>query len=93
MTQVIAYGVFAMTHNDGTVLNEWLESFDAEANDGMGHAMFTTREDLAMRFESQNDALAYLLTVPASRPFRADGKPNRPLRAFEVLIRELPAAP
>ena len=44
----------------------------------------------AMRFETAADALVYLSTSPTSRPLRADGQPNRPLRAFAVEIRELP---
>jgi hypothetical protein len=91
---VTAFGIFALKYGpDQSDVNGWLESFDPEANDGRGFVQFRPDPASAMRFDTAADALAYLATSPASRPLRADGQPNRPLRAFAIEIRELPGAP
>ena len=71
-------------------INSWLYRFDPEHEDGLGLADFTDDPALAMRFASRGDAMALIATVPKSRPLRADGEPNCPLRAFTLEIRPLP---
>ena len=71
-------------HGDGTVSGQWLESFDAEANDGWGDAVFTDDITKAMKFPSMNEAFELWKTTSKTRPKRPDGKPNRPLTAFTI---------
>lgn len=86
------YGIYAFEYErEHRAVNGWLRSFDPEAHEGHGWAVFTQDTALAMRFPSPATAAQYLLTIPASRPTRDDGAPNRPLRAFTVEIRALPA--
>lgn len=87
-----AYGLFAVAYapRDQPVLR-WVEEFDLEANGGEGNVKLTALPFKALRFASVADALAYTLTQPVKKT-RADGQPNRPLRAFDMEIRLIPAA-
>lgn len=88
-----AFGIFALRYDhDDIIVMRWRESFAPEARDGGGWAMFTEQPTHALRFASREDATVYLHIVPSTRPIRADGKPNMPLRAFTVDIRQLPDA-
>lgn len=64
----------------------FLASYDPEANGGQGEMIWTTNREDAMTFESVKDAVALYRSVPKSAPIRLDGKPNRPLTAFTVMI-------
>ncbi len=64
----------------------WLKSYDPEAHDGRGATEFTDKVDEAMTFPDLAAATACLLQVPKARPVREDGKPNRPLTAYTVMI-------
>lgn len=87
-----AYGLFAVAYapRDQPVLR-WVEEFDLEANGGEGNVKLTALPFKALRFASVADALAYTLTQPVKKT-RADGQPNRPLRAFDMEIRLIPAS-
>jgi hypothetical protein len=88
-----AFGIFAIEYlHDHVVVDRWLESFDPEAHDCGGQALFTPSPTYAMQFASRGEAIVYLHTIPTTRPLRADGRPNMPLRAFDVEIRRLPDA-
>jgi hypothetical protein len=63
---------------------EYLASFDPEAGDGWGEAVFTRDVAKALRFPDFPAAYAFLGTRPTRRPVRPDGKPNRPLTAFTM---------
>lgn len=67
----------------------YLKAYDPEAYDGMGEATSTFDLAEAARFATFSDALACYRTVPANRPTRPDGRPNRPLTAFTVAFREV----
>ena len=75
----------------GDTLVEWpagayLASYDPEANDGQGHASWTENPATAMVFSSTEAAYECYRTVPANRPIRPDGKPNRPLTLFSIEV-------
>lgn len=71
---------------DGVPVGWYLASYDPEANDGNGTAMWTPDGTQALRFPSEAEAMAYYRAVPRNRPLRPDGKPNRPLTVFSVMI-------
>lgn len=63
--------------------DRWVESYDPEGHDGRGDAILTGSRDRALVLPVA-DALDLYRAVPAARPTRPDGKPNRPLSAFTV---------
>lgn len=65
-------------------LGEYLQAFDPEAHDGRGDATFTPDKSKAKRFKSVEAAHKCWLTQSKTRPLRPDGKPNRPLTAFNM---------
>lgn len=67
-----------------TVIGNYLKSYDAEAHDGRGSAIFTPHVEEALKFDSAVDALECWRTQSKTRPLRDDGKPNRPLTAFNI---------
>jgi hypothetical protein len=64
----------------------WLKDFDADAEDGFGRFEFTTDPDDAKRFEDAAAASEEWRRQSTVRPLRDDGKPNRPLTAYTVII-------
>lgn len=69
----------------------YLRGFDPEFDNGAGLAEWTSHPDKAMRFAGNAEAVAAWNTVPASRPLRADGRPNRPLTAYTMITEQVPA--
>jgi hypothetical protein len=66
----------------------YLKSYNPDAHAGEGFAEFTGRIGDAMKFITVADAWDLIMTVPCDRPYRADSKPNLPLRAFDLQIIE-----
>lgn len=64
----------------------FLASYDADAHDGRGWATWTTEPTKAMRFPNAEAAHATWSRQSVLRPYRADGRANRPLTAFTVAI-------
>lgn len=64
----------------------YLMSYDPEAFDGLGDVRWTTDYRKAMRFGSAADAMRLYRTQSSTRPFRDDGRPNRPLTAATVEV-------
>lgn len=62
----------------------YLKSSDVDANDGRGsiEAVHDPRD--AMRFKSLDQVFDYWRRQSNTVPFRPDGKPNRPLTAFNI---------
>jgi hypothetical protein len=71
-------------------VGQFLASYDPEAHDGQGWAEWTRDPAQAMTFTDSAAAMDCWRAVPASRPRRADGLPNRPLTAFTVAIERAP---
>jgi hypothetical protein len=62
----------------------YLVTYDSEARGGRGEANFTNELGRAKRFTSFQEALEFTRQVPRAQPMRADGKPNRPLSAWDL---------
>ena len=70
----------------GTDIFLWLQDADVEANDGQGCITFTSHRDRAKRFNSHGEAMNFWRLQSKTRPTRPDGKANRPLTAFTMLV-------
>jgi hypothetical protein len=68
----------------------FLKAYDPEAMDGYGLASWTGDKAEALVFGSFGEAFDAWRAIPASRPLRPDGKPNRPLTAFTVAFEDGP---
>ena len=67
-------------------VGSYLQDYDLEYAGGRGHANWTTDLSKALVFNSGADAVAAYMGVPKSRPTRDDGRPNRPLTTYTVVI-------
>ena len=66
-------------------VGQYLESFDPHAYGGRGYVTRTPDLSKAMRFANKAEALGMLRRQPTVRPLRPDGKPNRPLAAYDTV--------
>lgn len=64
----------------------WVESYDPDAYDGRGHVVLTQDISQALPFLSRTAAREYWRKQSKRKPWRDDGKPNRPLTAWSVEI-------
>jgi hypothetical protein len=64
----------------------YLEDFDPEWSDGAGSATWTDDPARAMRFVSVEAAMQTWLTQSKTKPYREDGKPNRPLTGHTITV-------
>lgn len=71
----------------------YLEWFDVEEYNGRGSAKWTTDIDHALLYPTVKAAMDAWQTRSKLLPLRADGKPNRPLTAFNVAIERAPPSP
>jgi len=62
----------------------YIENYDVDAYGGQGAADLTLDINKARKFNSFIDVMEAWKTQSTLRPFRPDGKPNRPLTAFSV---------
>lgn len=79
-----AYALASAAVTGDIVQGPYLESSDPDANDGMGAETWTDDPDKAKRFAGFMDAMDCWKAQSRVRPFRDDGKPNRPLTAYSV---------
>jgi hypothetical protein len=73
-----------------SLLGAYLRGYDPEAADGRGHADWSHDITEALVLPSLAEAHALWTAVPACRPVRDDGKPNRPLTAFSITFEDAP---
>lgn len=66
----------------------YLKAFDVEGAAGAGLVSWTADKSEALVFGSFIEAFEAWRAVPASRPLRPDGKPNRPLTAFSIAFED-----
>ena len=64
----------------------YLKSYDPDANGGNGLGEWTSRLEHALQFPTARDAMACWRTQSTVRPYREDGRPNRPLTSASVQI-------
>jgi hypothetical protein len=76
---------------NGSFESGWVQEYDPEAYGGLGSVRVTDDPAAAVSFETGKEAIEFWRQIPASRPMRPDGGINRPLTAFSVEIKELPA--
>ena len=81
----------------GGITGAWLVWYDPAGNNGNGDAAWSHDPADAARFTEWEWADLYA-AVPANRPLRPDGKPNRPITMFNlavvpVRLGELPSIP
>ena len=72
--------------NDGS-RQGYISKVDLEVNGPnypTGSVVCTEDEQQALRFPSVSTALAFIDTSSKTCPLRPDGKPNRPLRKFNI---------
>lgn len=67
-------------------VGQFLASYDPEAHGGQGFATWTRNINDALLFTTAIEANRCWTAVPKAMPLRADGHPNRPLTAFNVMI-------
>lgn len=71
---------------DGVPVGCYLADYDPEGNDGHGVASWTSDPDRALTFATGAEAAACCRAVPRNRPLRPDGRPNRPLMMFTIML-------
>ena len=81
----------------GDITGAWLVWYDPAGNNGNGDAAWSHDPADAARFTDREWAELYA-AAPANRPLRPDGKPNRPITMFNLMIvpvrpGELPSIP
>lgn len=67
----------------------YLKEYWPDAYDGGGDSIYTDKLDDAKTFPSKAAAFEFWRQQSTVRPLRPDGKPNRPLTEFTVVIEDL----
>jgi hypothetical protein len=67
----------------------YLEDYDPNANHGMGVIVSCQDISHAKRFSDTMAALECWKAVSLERPRRNDGKPNRPLTAYNIVLQQV----
>lgn len=70
----------------GPHISRFVEEYDPDGRDGAGSAKLTLLRSHAKRFPSKIEALEFWRQQSTKRPTRSDGKPNRPLTSFSVMV-------
>lgn len=79
---MIIFKMVGLPDGRATKYDGWyLRSFDFEAYEGRGDAVFTKSQRHAMRFDDLQAALDFRNRQPECCPLRPDGLPNRPMTA------------
>jgi hypothetical protein len=79
------------TFGGGWPAGAYLASYDPAGNNGHGDAAWTADPAGALVFSDMAAAAECYRAVPANRPLREDGKPNRPLTMFAITYVPVPA--
>lgn len=72
---------FGTAHGDMRYAGQYLQAFDFEAGNGRGLIDMTSDIQKAKVFADMTEAFEFYRHVPKCKPWREDGKPNRPLTA------------
>jgi hypothetical protein len=68
----------------------FVQAYDADGNDGLGHVEFTGDLTKALQFDELHAASSAIYAQSTLRPLRDDGEPNRPLTAYTIAVMQLP---
>lgn len=82
--EATAAALTAAAVTGSVVLGAFLEFSDPDARNGLGEDRWTRDLAKAKRFDAFKDAMNCWMAQSTVRPFRDDGKPNRPLTAYSV---------
>jgi hypothetical protein len=77
-------GVHGTDHGPMPEPGQFLRSYDPDANDGYGNAVWTNRLSEALHFDDAIAAYDFYMAQSKVRPLRSDGHANRPLSAYTV---------
>lgn len=77
-------GVHGEGHGPLPEPGQFLQSYDPDANDGYGGAVWTCDLDRALVFPDAMAAYDFYSARSKVRPYRPDGQFNRPLTAYTV---------
>jgi hypothetical protein len=72
------------------VEGDYLAWYDVEAYGGRGADRWTADVSKAIRFPTFEAAMELWRTQSKRRPYRPDGKPNRPLTAYSITVEQVP---
>lgn len=72
------------------VYGDYLEWLDPDAKRGLGDDRWTSDITKAKRFGSFEEAMACWKAQSRIRPFRSDGRANRPMTAYSVTVEKVP---
>jgi hypothetical protein len=64
----------------------YVKDYHPEAHEGQGSVDFTNNIFEAKLFEQSDELWSFIYQVPANRPLRTDGSPNRPITAFTLEV-------
>jgi hypothetical protein len=88
----VEYVLFAESRPLGGLVRRWVRAFDPDGSGGLGTIVLTADLDTAIRFANLESAVTFWQQQSTLQPLRDDGKPNRPLTAFTVVVQTLKAA-
>jgi hypothetical protein len=83
--EATAVALTIATAKGEVVIGPYLEFSDPDAKFGFGDERWTDDLAKAKRFASFREAMECWKAQSSVRPYRPDGKPNRPLTAFSVM--------
>ena len=84
-----ADAVITLAGGGALVMGAYLQWADPDAEDGDGAERWTNNLAKAKKFASFDDAVAYWRRQSTVTPLRRDGRPNRPLTAYNVTIEKV----
>lgn len=88
----MSVGIFIIMHANGGMsqnCNKWVKTFDPDAFNGRGFLTVTNDQQKAKKFATFKDAMDFWKIQSKVRPFRPDGKPNRPLTAYTIEVKDI----
>jgi hypothetical protein len=84
----MAKQIAGLARGDDPPLGPYLASYDPDGHGGAGAWTFTDDKAKAMTFADAGAAHECWRRVSRTHPKRIDGKPNRPLTRFNVVIED-----
>ena len=73
---------------EGPAYGQYLKEYDPSALGGMGDWKWTPNRDEAIKFPNAAAVFKAYNASPKCHPTRPDGKPNKPLTAFNILVED-----